>query len=75
MKTLLRANIVFFYRLQLCLIDIVNDFFNRVMQINKNDKNCIIYRDALEIKKTSIEKVSLKDCLIKNEMLYKSDNL
>lgn len=62
-------------RLQLCPIDAVNNLFDRVLQVNKDDEDCIIYRDALEAGGNTAEGVSLQNCSISDGVLYKGDNL
>ena len=62
-------------RLQLCPIDAVDDLYDRVVQANKDDEDCSTYRDALEAGETSAEGVSLRECSVRNGVLYKEDNL
>ena len=45
------------------------------MQINKNDKNYFIYRNALKVEKILIEKISFRKCNVRNGVFYKKNNL
>ena len=51
------------FRLQLCLIDVLNDLYERVIQINRKNENCINYRQIL-IDEQIIKKKFFKDVSI-----------
>ena len=71
-----RKQMLFFSKkFQLCSIDAMNDFFDRVFQTNKFDENCIIYRDALKIEKIFVENVNFQNCTIQNDAFYKNNKL
>ena len=64
-----------FSRLQLCSIDAQNDLYERIMQINRKDENCISHRQTLTDEQIINEEVSLRDCFDRNEVLFKNENL
>ena len=64
-----------FFRLQLCFIDVQNNFYERIMQINRKNENYINYRQTLIESQIINENVFLQNCTNKNELLFKSDNL
>ena len=63
------------FRLQLCFIDVLNDLYERVMQINRENENCINHRQALVDEQIINEEVSLQKCFDRDEVLFKNDNL
>ena len=62
-------------RLQLCFIDVLNDLYERVMQINRKNENCINHRQALVDEQIINEEVNLQKCFDRDEVLFKNDNL
>ena len=50
--------LLFFERFQLCFIDIIDNLFDRVFQINKNNKNCVIYKITIKNKKNIVDNVN-----------------
>ena len=62
-------------RLQLCFIDAQNDLYERIMQINRKNENCINYRQALIDEQNINEKISLQECFDRDEVLFKNENL
>ena len=63
------------FRLQLCFIDVLNDLYERVMQINRENEDCINHRQALVDEQIINEEVSLQKCFDRDEVLFKNDNL
>ena len=64
-----------FSRLQLCSIDAQNDLYERVMQVNRENENCISHRQALIDEQIINEEISLQECFDRNEILFKNENL
>ena len=62
-------------RLQLCSIDAQNDLYERVMQVNRENENCISHRQALIDEQIINEEISLQECFDRNEVLFKNENL
>ena len=63
------------FRLQLCFIDALNDLYERVMQINRKNENCINHRQVLIDEQIINEKINFQKCFDRNEILFKNDNL
>ena len=61
--------------IDLCLINVVNDLYDRILKINKENENCDAYREILKTKKSIHDDINFTDCEIKNEVLFKNDNL
>ena len=64
-----------FSRLQLCSIDAMNDLYERVMQINRENENCINHRQTLIDDQIINEKINLQNCSNRDEILFKNENL
>ena len=64
-----------FFRLQLCSIDVQNDLYERVMQINRENENCINHRQTLIDEQIINEKISLQECFDRDEIFFKNENL
>ena len=64
-----------FSRLQLCLMNAQNDLYERVMQINRENENCINHRQALIDEQIINEKINLQECFDRDEVLFKNENL
>ena len=64
-----------FFRLQLCFIDVLNDLYERIMQINRKNENCINHRQILIDEQIINEKINFQKCFDWNEVLFKNDNL
>ena len=64
-----------FFRLQLCSIDVQNDLYERIMQINRENENCINHRQALIDEQIINEEISLQECFDRDEVLFKNENL
>ena len=64
-----------FSELQLCSIDVQNDLYERVMQINRENENCINHRQILIDEQIINEKMSLQNCFDRNEIFFKNENL
>ena len=62
-------------RLQLCSIDAQNDLYERIMQINRENENCINHRQTLIDEQIINEKINLQECFDRNEILFKNENL
>ena len=62
-------------RLQLCLIDVQDDLYERIMQINRKDENCINHRQTLIDEQIINERISLQECFDRDEVLFKNENL
>ena len=43
--------------------------------INRFNKECIIFRQTLSKSKTTLKEILLRDCKIKNEVLYRCSRL
>ena len=63
------------FRLQLCSIDAQNDLYERVMQINRENENCINHRQILIDEQIINEEINLQDCFDRDEILFKNENL
>ena len=74
-NNVIKNKFFFLEKLQLCFIDAINDLYDRIIQTNKNNENCFIYRNAVKINETFFEKISFRDCIVCNNVFYKSDNL
>ena len=61
-----------FSRLQLCSIDAQNDLYERIMQINRKNENCINYRQILIDKQIINDKINLQNCFDRNEIFFKN---
>ena len=64
-----------FSRLQLCSIDVQNDLYERVMQINRKNENCTSHRQILIDEQIINEEISLQNCFDRNEIFFKNENL
>ena len=64
-----------FFKFHLCLIDAMNDFYERIFQINKNNEKCFTFRTIIKIEKLTIEKINFRDYTIREKIFYKNDNL
>ena len=64
-----------FFRLQLCSIDVQNDLYERIMQIIRENENCINYRQALIDEQIINEKINLQKCFDRDEVFFKNENL
>ena len=62
-------------RLQLCPIDAQDDLYERVMQVNREDENCISHRQILIDGQIINEGVSLQGCFDRDGVLFKNENL
>ena len=62
-------------RLQLCSIDVQNDLYERVMQANRENENCISHRQALVDGQIINEEISLQGCSDRDGVLFKNKNL
>jgi hypothetical protein len=67
--------LLFSFRLQLCSINAINDLYERVMQINRKNENCINYRQILIDNQIINEKINLTNCSNRNEILFKNENI
>ena len=65
----------FFERFQLCFIDTIDNLFDRIFQINKNNKNCVIYKTTIKNKKNIVDNVNFRKYTIQNNVFYKNNNL
>ena len=63
------------FRLQLCFIDALNDLYERVMQINRKNENCINHRQVLIDEQNINERISLQEYFDRNEVFFKNENL
>ena len=61
--------------LSLCPIDAEDDLYERVLEANKEDKDCNAYREALEAGETAHDGISLADCEVRDGALFKNGNL
>ena len=64
-----------FFRLQLCSIDVQNDLYKRIIQINRKNENCVNHRQILIDEQFINEKINLQKCFNRNEILFKNENL
>ena len=69
-----------FFKFYLYFIDAINNFYEKIFQINKNNKKCftfwiIIKIEKFIIEKFIIEKINFQNYTIWNEFFYKNDNL
>ena len=62
-------------RLQLCSIDAQDDLYERVMQANREDKDCINHRQVLTDGQIINEEVNLQGCSDRDDVLFKNENL
>ena len=69
-KQMLLSSIKF----QLCFIDAIDDLYDRVLQINKENANCFLYREILKAKQVNVKKTSFQECIVKDETLNKHEN-
>ena len=60
--------------LSLCFINAKNDLYERVLKVNKKNENCNAYRETLKAKKIAYDDISLIDCEMRNEALFKNNN-
>ena len=67
--------LLLFFKFYLYFIDVINDFYEKIFQINKNNKKCFTFRTIIKIEKFTIEKINFQNCTIQNEIFYKNDNL
>ena len=67
--------LLLFSRLQLCSIDAQNDLYERIMQINRKNENCINYRQILIDEQIINDKINLQNCFDRNEIFFKNENL
>ena len=51
--------LLFFIILQIYFINAINNFYDRVLEINKKNENYIIYREILKIEQIIVENVNL----------------
>ena len=71
-----REQILFsFFKFHLYFIDVINDFYEKIFQINKNNEKCFIFRTIIKIEKFTIEKINFQNCIIRDETFYKNENL
>ena len=66
--------LLFSIKFQLCSIDTIDDLYDRVLQINKKNTNCFLYREILKAKQVNVEEESFQECIVKDETLYKHEN-
>ena len=64
-----------FSRLQLCSIDAQDDLYKRIMQVNRKNENCISHRQTLIDEQIINERISLRNCFDRNDVLFKNENL
>ena len=64
-----------FFKFYLYFIDAINDFYERIFQVNKNNEKCFTFRTIIKIEKFTIEKINFQNCTIRDETFYKNDNL
>ena len=63
--------ILIFNRLKILVIDLIKFFvYNQMFLINKFDEECMTLRQTLSENKTTLKEILLRDCKIKNEVLY-----
>ena len=67
--------LLLFFKFHLYFIDAMNDFYERIFQINKNNEKCFTFRTIIEIEEFTIEKINFQNCTIRDETFYKNDNL
>ena len=65
--------LLFLVKLQLYLIHVVNDFYDRILKINKKNENLNTYREILKNEQIIVERTNLQKYIIKNEIFYKHD--
>ena len=49
---------LFFEKLHLCFIDAINNLYDRIIQTNKNNENCFIYRNVVKIDEIFFKRIS-----------------
>ena len=64
-----------FFKFRLYFINVVNDFYEKIFQINKNNEKYFMFRTIIKIEKSIIEKINFQNCIIRNEIFYKNENL
>ena len=67
--------LLLFFRLQLCSIDVQNDLYEQIMQVNRKNENCINHHQVLIDKQIINERTSLQNCFDRNEILFENENL
>ena len=65
--------LLFLVKLQLCLINVVNDLYDRILKINKKNENLKIYRETYKKEQVIVERTNFQKCIVKNEIFYKHD--
>ena len=64
-----------FFKFHLYFIDVINNFYEKIFQINKNNEKCFTFRIIIKIEKFTIKKINFQNYTIRDKILYKNDNL
>ena len=62
-------------RLEIHAMKFDESIYERVFVVNKVDDDCTTYREIIEQNFTSVNEIDLRDCVEKNDALYRDDRL